>query len=202
MRMAQCRELLVHMLLTAGGAGLVREGRFEINVGKTSMGADISAFSQFEDKKEYLYAPLTHIELVGQPRVERSEGRDLSVLRVRLTVNQRTKTVEQAERMRINFLEHLSSSLESEVRLRAMRVWIDLVKCAGRHVGGACMSVLAFTRGCVAVARSCLAALRCMHALESLLTRLRFARCILLGMRGRCGTGRRSTSCCSNLRKR
>ena len=199
--MTQCRQLLVHILLTAGGAGLVREGRFEIHVGKTSMGADISAFSQFEDEKEYLYAPLTHIELVGQPRVERSEGRDLSVLRVRLTVNQRTKTVEQAERMRINFLEHLSSSLESEVRLRAMRVWIDLVKCAGRHVG-ACMRVLVFTRVCVAVARSCVAAMRRMHALESLLTRLRFARCILLGMRGRCGTGRRSTSCCSNLRKR
>jgi hypothetical protein len=32
---------------------------FEIEVGKTSVGADISPFSQFEEEKEFLYPPLT-----------------------------------------------------------------------------------------------------------------------------------------------
>ena len=101
------------------------------------MGAGISAFSQFEDEKEYLYAPLTHIELVGQTRVEQSEGRDLSVHEdggaggANAHQFPRALVVEPRER---------------GVSFRAMRVWIDLVKCAGRHVR-ACMSVLAFKGG-------------------------------------------------------
>ena len=85
---------------------------FEIEVGKTSIGADISMFSQFEDEKEFLYAPLLKMEIIGTPRVERYEGRELSVLRMALTVNQRAKTVEQAARSRRDFLEQLASSRE------------------------------------------------------------------------------------------
>ena len=84
-------------------------------MGKTSIGADISAFSQFEDEKEYLYAPLTHLQLVGEPCLAKINGCEVSVLQVHLTLNQRTKTVEQAERMRIDFLQSLSSGLEWEV---------------------------------------------------------------------------------------
>jgi len=60
-------------------------GRFEIQVGKTSIGADISVFSQFEAEKEYLYAPLTHLQLLGQPRLEDHNGKQLSVLSMQLT---------------------------------------------------------------------------------------------------------------------
>jgi hypothetical protein len=60
-------------------------GRFEIKVGKTSIGADISVFSQFEDEKEYLYAPLTHLQLLGKPRLEDHNGKQLSVLSMQLT---------------------------------------------------------------------------------------------------------------------
>ena len=43
---------------------------FEIEVGKTSMGADISVFSQFEAEREYLYGPLAHLQLLDKPRFE------------------------------------------------------------------------------------------------------------------------------------
>ena len=103
--------------LTAESASDVR-GRFEIEVGKTSIGADISAFSQFEHEQEYLYAPLTHMQLVGTPRVDDSlgKGREVSVLRVGLTLNQHIQTIEQIERTRIDALEYLSTSLAWEVR--------------------------------------------------------------------------------------
>ena len=145
-------------------------GRFEIQVGKTSIGADISVFSQFEAEKEYLYAPLTHLQLLGQPRLEDHNGKQLSVLSMQLTgkgrkglvckkkgtytyicsradvlyrnkqaslslsaflqlfltllglchpwvcvVNQRSKTVEQAERSRHDFLQQLAFNLEWDV---------------------------------------------------------------------------------------
>ena len=53
---------------------------FEMEVGKTSIGADISSFSQFEDEKEHLYAPLVRMEIIDEPRVEQHLGRELSVL--------------------------------------------------------------------------------------------------------------------------
>ena len=95
---------------------------FEITVGKTSIGANIGALSQFEAEEEYLYAPLTHMQLLGTPRLERdADGRELSVLQMQLTANQKTKTVEQAERLRLDFLEQLVSTLVWDVRHWASR---------------------------------------------------------------------------------
>ena len=88
---------------------------FEIEVGKTSIGADVSFLSQFEAEKEYLYAPLAYLEVAGQ-ELSVHEGKELSVLRIQLTVNQRAMTVEQAERSRLDFLQGLASNLEWEVR--------------------------------------------------------------------------------------
>jgi hypothetical protein len=111
-------EIYLWESLTAASACDVRV-RFEIEVGKTSIGADISAFSQFEGEKEYLFAPLTHLQLVGTPHVDDSLGQDrkVSVLRMRLTVNQRIQTIKQIERTRLDGLEYLSASLEWEVSL-------------------------------------------------------------------------------------
>jgi tetratricopeptide (TPR) repeat protein len=96
-------------------------GRFEILVGKTSIGADISWLSQFEEEKEFCYKPLTHLLLVGEARLEEHNGKQLSILQVKLTVNQRSKKVEQAEVARKDFLTQLASSLERDVRHWAKR---------------------------------------------------------------------------------
>lgn len=41
---------------------------FEIELGKMSTGADISVFSQYPKENEILFTPLTHLEIVGQPK--------------------------------------------------------------------------------------------------------------------------------------
>jgi len=89
---------------------------FEIEVGKTSVGANISMFSQFEAELEFLYPPLTQLEIVDTPRVISYEGRELSVLRLRLTVNQKTQTIEQTNRARRDFIEQLAASMQWRVR--------------------------------------------------------------------------------------
>jgi tetratricopeptide (TPR) repeat protein len=101
--------------------GQVLPTLFEIEVGKTSFGADIMWLSQFENEEEYCYAPLTHLQLVGEARLEQHDGQQLSILRMKLTVNQRSKTVEQAEVARRDFLKQLASSLEWDVRHWAKR---------------------------------------------------------------------------------
>ena len=48
---------------------------FVIKVGKTSVAADISWLSQFEDEKEFLFGPLTHLQVVGQPEFLEHAGK-------------------------------------------------------------------------------------------------------------------------------
>jgi len=105
---------------------------FEIEIGKTSIGADISFLSQFEGEREYLYPPLTHLQIVGMPRLELHNGKQLSIVRMELTVNQRSKTVEQAERSRKDSLGQLASEL-----LSAVRHWVHqngLLERLGPHI--------------------------------------------------------------------
>ena len=52
----------------------------EIEVGKTCIGADISAISQFGGEGEILYTPLAMLEIIGKPRTDCSSGRELSVI--------------------------------------------------------------------------------------------------------------------------
>ncbi len=59
---------------------------FVIKVGKTSVAADISWLSQFEDEKEFLFGPLTHLQVVGQPEVVEHAGKDMSLVHLDLTV--------------------------------------------------------------------------------------------------------------------
>ena len=53
---------------------------FEIEVGKTCIGADISAISQFGGEEETLYTPLAMLEIMGKPRIDCSSGKELSVM--------------------------------------------------------------------------------------------------------------------------
>jgi hypothetical protein len=66
--------------------GKVLPTLFEIKVGKTSVAADISWLSQFEGEKEYLFGPLTHLQVVGQPEVVEHEGKEMSLVHLDLTV--------------------------------------------------------------------------------------------------------------------
>ena len=65
---------------------------------------------------QFLYSPLCHLEIVDTPRVVDHEGRELSLLRLRLTVNQRGKTLEQVGRSRRDFIQQLATSMLWRVR--------------------------------------------------------------------------------------
>ena len=89
---------------------------FEIAVDKFSTGASIAFLSQFEGEEEILYAPLTYLEVIAPPQLELHGGKELSVVRLQMTVNQKTATVEQVERSRCVFLEELANNLVWEAR--------------------------------------------------------------------------------------
>jgi hypothetical protein len=82
-------------------------------VGTKSIGAAIGWVLQFENEDEYCYAPPTHqgspTSLVAEAHLEQHDGQQLSILRMKLTVNQRSHTVEQAECARQDFLKQLAS---------------------------------------------------------------------------------------------
>jgi len=89
---------------------------FEITVDKFSTGASIAFLSQFEGEEEILYAPLTYLEVIAPPQLELHGGKQLSVVRLQMTVNQKTATVEQVERSRCVFLKELANNLVWEAR--------------------------------------------------------------------------------------
>jgi hypothetical protein len=84
---------------------------FEIEVDKFSIGASIAFLSQFEGEEEILYAPLTYLEVIAPPQLEVHGGKELSVVRLQMTVNQKTATVEQVERSRCVFLKEIANNL-------------------------------------------------------------------------------------------
>ena len=88
----------------------------EIAGDQFSTGASIAFLSQFAGEEEILYAPLTYLEVIAPPQVEQHEGKELSVVRLQMTVNQKTATVEQVERSRCVFLEELANNLAWEAR--------------------------------------------------------------------------------------
>ena len=87
---------------------------YVIHVGKTAIGANIADISQFEKEEEFLYPPLTLLELDKEPVLSPDE--EVSEIHVQLTVNQRSTTVEDAEQARRRFLVRHANSLQWSLR--------------------------------------------------------------------------------------
>ena len=87
---------------------------YVIDVGKMSIGANIADISQFEGEEEFVYPMLTRLELTKEP--ELSPDRKVSLIHLKLTVNQRSTTVEDAEQARRRFLTRLAHSLQWSLR--------------------------------------------------------------------------------------
>ena len=64
---------------------------FEIRMGMIDRGADVSLLSQFPGEKEFLFAPLTGLEVASVPRVEG----DVVVVELRLSCNLHDQTLEE-----------------------------------------------------------------------------------------------------------
>jgi hypothetical protein len=55
--------------------------KFEIE-GFINLGADIAFLSQHEGEQEYLYPPLTHIRVIGDPKMEAMDSQEVLVVRM------------------------------------------------------------------------------------------------------------------------
>ncbi len=69
---------------------------FEIAVGRVDIGANLSWVSQYPGEEEYLFPPLTFLEVVGEPRVEG----EIVVFPLRANINLKCLTLEQLEERR------------------------------------------------------------------------------------------------------
>ena len=91
---------------------------FRLQLGKMSLGADVSWLSQFAGEEEMLFPPRTHLEVVGESR----RGADgVVVVTLKPTVFQNVRTVEEVEESRREHVKQMSSSLVWEVRNQAAR---------------------------------------------------------------------------------
>ena len=61
---------------------------FEIQTGTSDRGAPLNWVSQYPNEEEVLYAPLTALDVVGQPQIERVDGGDIVIIKLRISCNQ------------------------------------------------------------------------------------------------------------------
>ena len=81
--------------LLYGGEACGRRGTvFEVQVGRVDIGASIGFLSQYPGEREYLMPPLSCLEVVGEPRLDRTETEDVIVVPMRINVNLKSPTVE------------------------------------------------------------------------------------------------------------
>lgn len=82
---------------------LSRATLFEIELGQINRGATLNWLSQYPSEDEILIPPLSNLEVVGEPRVESFQLKnaavptfvDVVVIPLRLSVNLRSKTIEE-----------------------------------------------------------------------------------------------------------
>ena len=60
---------------------------FEIDVGQVDRGASLSWLSQYPKENEILFPPLSNLEIIGSPRLEKVGRKLVLILSIRLNVN-------------------------------------------------------------------------------------------------------------------
>ena len=97
----------------------IHQGReatiFCLQLGKMSLGADVSWLSQFAGEKEMLFPPRTHLQIVGEPELKGG----VSVITLRPTVFQNIRSIEQVQEERKVHLQQLASGFVWNMRYQA-----------------------------------------------------------------------------------
>eukprot|EP00960_Hanusia_phi_P059475 764173-Hanusia_phi.AAC.1 len=68
---------------------------FAISCGAIDRGADLGFLSQYPDEKEFLYPPLSYLEVTRRPRLEEVDGQVVRVLPMRINANLTSSTIER-----------------------------------------------------------------------------------------------------------
>ena len=85
---------------------------FEIQAGRVDVGASIHFLSQYPGEAEFLMQPLCCLEVMGEPRVDRTPKGEVVVVPMRVNVNLKAQTVEDLIQRR----KYLHSSMAKNLR--------------------------------------------------------------------------------------
>jgi hypothetical protein len=100
---------------------------FEISAGRIDIGADLSWISQYPGEKEFLFPPLSCLEVNGEPRVE--EGVVIVPLRVNICL--KGLTLEQLQERRKELHISMLKNLEEELALAGATVVVKMEGVSG-----------------------------------------------------------------------
>ncbi len=112
------------------GADKRRGTVFEISAGRVDMGADLSWVSQYPGEEEFLFPPLTCLEVVGEPRVDGA----VVVFPLRANMNLRGLTLEQLVESRKRLHMSVVKNLREEVDIESVLLLGDF-KVSARGPG-------------------------------------------------------------------
>ena len=108
-------------IMYAGKTGQLRTV-FEIDVGQIDRGASISWLSQYPHEDEFLMPPLSNLEVVSKPKLEKTVDGDIVVVKLRININLKSKTMEELretrQRLHIATLQNLISETMMKLQIK------------------------------------------------------------------------------------
>ena len=95
-----------------GGIGTI----FEFDVGAVDSGAQLDSLSQYPGEGEFLFPPLSHLEVVGNVRVEKYEHKPVLIVSVKVNINQKARIIEEILSQRQQTILAIGDGLSREIR--------------------------------------------------------------------------------------
>lgn len=94
----------------------LRSTVFEIELGQVDKGASVSFLSQYPCEDEILIPPLSNMEVCGEPRLELMGGEEIMVISLRVSVNQKSLTIDQLMSRRRTLHLAMAETLRKETQ--------------------------------------------------------------------------------------
>jgi hypothetical protein len=88
---------------------------FEFGVGAVDLGAQLDSLSQYPGEGEILFPPLSHLEVIGYPKVEIRNNVPVLVVSVKVNINQKAMTIDEILRRRKHMVTSLIEGVENEI---------------------------------------------------------------------------------------
>jgi len=88
---------------------------FEFGVGAVDLGAQLDSLSQYPGEGEILFPPLSHLEVIGYPKVEIRETVPVLVVSVKININQKAMTIDEILSRRQNTVTALVEGVMNEI---------------------------------------------------------------------------------------
>ncbi len=88
---------------------------FKFGVGAVDLGAQLDSISQYPGEGEILYPPLSHLEVIGHPKVEIGDKVQVLVVSVKVNINQKAMTIDEILRRRKHTVTALVEGVVNDI---------------------------------------------------------------------------------------